>query len=51
MRIPPEHQRIVREFMGYGGPSAKVLQGDDGSLQTEHRVFEASKVWVEYGMF
>jgi len=47
-RIPAANQRLVKEAWSYNGPPAKVLEGDDQSLRMDHRVFEASKIYLEY---
>jgi len=47
--IPLNRQRLVRESQAYNGPPAKIIEGDEeGRLRTEHRVYEASKVYLEY---
>lgn len=47
-KIPEGKQRILREAMGYGVMSSKILVGDDELLRLEHRVFEGYKIYLEY---
>jgi len=45
--IQPKFQRIIKENTGYG-PDAKILEGDSKQLRSEHQIWEATKLYLEY---